>query len=103
MKSGLELRPVFHWAPHRIHDVAAKLLQRLVVVDFTTHGGVQAEPASGDYELLVRPYTRAESAMSTSTPAEAKLARSAAVAWPCADAIAAPMAAIESNSSVATR
>jgi hypothetical protein len=33
MKSGLELRPVFHWAPHRIHahvaiTVLALLLER---------------------------------------------------------------------------
>ena len=47
--------------------------------------------------------TRRVSPTMMSTPAPAKLARSAAVACPCAEAMAAWMAAMESNSSTATR
>ena len=46
--------------------------------------------------------TLAVSAIMMSTPAEAKLARSAAAALPCAEPMPDAMEAIESNSSVAT-
>ena len=61
MKSGLGLRPVFHWAPHRLHahvaiTVLALLLERMAEYELSGSGQIEeaARTDSGDLFYLVR-------------------------------------------------